>query len=99
MVWGLSLVCPTTGKFLKNALPLSGKRSHKNTYTAQIKESEIEIFHFFVFKSMNSTNITELEALRLRRGLRLTLYSSFNFCHLRLHFSRGQMTEVLSPDF
>ena len=31
------------------------------------------------------------------RGLRLRSYSSFNFRHLWLRFSKGQMTEVLTP--
>ena len=80
-----------------NPSPLRGQRSHRNTFTEQIKESKIEIFNFVVFKSMNSTKITELAALRPGRGLRLTSYSSLNFHHLWLQFSKGQMTEVLPP--
>ena len=53
----------------------------------KIKESTIEIFNFVVFKSMNSTKITEIAALRPLRGLRLTSYSSFNFRHLWLHYT------------
>ena len=65
-----------------NPSPLRGQRSHKNTYTAQIKESTIEIFNFVVFKSMKGTKITELATLRPLNRLRLTSYSSFNFRHL-----------------
>ena len=70
-----------------NPSPLRGQRSHKNTYTIQIKGSTIDIFNFVVFKSTNGTKITELAALRPIRGLRLTSYSSFNFRHLWLHFT------------
>ena len=53
----------------------------------KIKESTIEIFNFVVFKSMKGTKITELATLRPLRRLRLKSYSSFNFCHLWLHFT------------
>ena len=59
-----------------NPSPLRGQRSHKNTYTIQIKGSTIDIFNFVVFKSMNGTKITELAALRPLRGLRLTSLAS-----------------------
>ena len=47
---------------------------------------------------MNGSKITELAALRPGKGLRLTSYCSFNFRHLWLHFSEGQMTGVLTSD-
>ena len=53
---------------------------------------------------MNGTKIIdnhlagELAALRPHRGLRLTSYSSFDSRYLWFHFSKGQMTEVPTPD-
>ena len=52
-----------------NPGPLRGQRSHRNTYTTQIKESRIEMFSLVLFKSMNGTKVTELAALRLGREL------------------------------
>ena len=37
------------------------------------------------------TSTYPLAAVRLRRGLRLTSYSSFNFRHLWLHVCKGQI--------
>ena len=48
-----------------------------------MKESNIEIFNFVVFP----VTAGDLAALRSRRGLRFTSYSSFNSHHLWLHFS------------
>ena len=61
-----------------NPSPLRGLRSHRNTYTIQIKESTIEIFNFLVFKSMKGTKIIELVTLRPLRRLRFTSYSSIS---------------------
>ena len=73
-----------------NPNPLCGQRSHKNTYTAQIKESTIKIFNFVVSKSMKGTKITELATLRPLNRLRLTSYSSFNFRHLGFTFLKAK---------
>ena len=52
-----------------NPSPPRGQRSHRNTYTIQIKGSKTEIFNFVVFKTMNDTKISELAALGPLRGL------------------------------
>ena len=87
-----------------NLYPLRGQRCHRNIYTRQIKESKIEIFNFCCFESMNGTKTIDSNwvgkpaALRPSRELRWTSYISFDFRFLWLHFSEGQMTEVLTPD-
>ena len=53
----------------------SSQLSQKNIYTIQMNKSNIEIFNFVVFQSMNAlsgTRIIELPAFRPRRELRLT---------------------------
>ena len=57
---------------------VSSPRSHRDIYTIQIKESNIEIINFVILPTITD----ELAALKSCRGLRLTFYSSFNFRHL-----------------